>query len=84
MSAVQTELNIHYCILKHKSFGVLLSIVIVISVIFIETTMQGFIYCKKSETMPKPKFKVEKLCHGQDKIYRQLRGTILESVFELH
>jgi hypothetical protein len=25
---------------------------------------QGFIYCKKSETMPKPKFKMEKLCHG--------------------
>ena len=24
---------------------------------------QGFIYCKKSETMPKSKFKVEKLCH---------------------
>ena len=24
---------------------------------------QGFIDCKKSETMPKSKFKVEKLCH---------------------
>ena len=28
------------------------------------TLLQGFIYCKKSETMPKPKFKMEKLCHG--------------------
>ena len=33
----------------------------------------GFIYCKKSETMPKPKFKVEKLCHV---IYRSC-ATIL-------
>ena len=26
--------------------------------------VKGFIYFKKSETMPKPKFKMEKLCHG--------------------
>ena len=26
--------------------------------------LQGFIYRIKSETMPKPKFKMEKLCHG--------------------
>ena len=28
------------------------------------TPRQRFIYCKKSETMPNPKFKMEKLCHG--------------------
>ena len=34
--------------------------------------LQGFIYCKKSETMPEPKFKREKLCHYSkfDQYYR--------------
>ena len=32
---------------------------------------QGFIHCKKSGTMPKPKFKMEKLCHGIYSIFGQ-------------
>ena len=37
---------------------------------------QGFIYCKKSETMPKPKFKMEKLCHD---IYSKFGQTSIIS-----
>ena len=31
---------------------------------FVYCARQGFIYCKKSETIPKSIFKMENLCHG--------------------